>query len=186
MAEHPTGPGPAFRPLRAGRFELLPLAVLVLIWALSVAHYPRLPESLPGAFRLGGEPAAWVPKTLGFFTLPALATLAYTVLGLVGRSARRRPRLRGRALEGAAAAAVDRLLTLYLFLAKSALLVFLLNLTFRVIQVSYGRRTTLGWDTYGAAVLLLVYVAWGSVWLYRGASRWLAWQERRQSSSGNS
>jgi hypothetical protein len=69
------------------------------------------------------------------------------------------------------------MLVRYLFLMKTATLVFLLNILFRSIQIAYGTRELLGWDSYLAGGVLLGYALAGSIVLYLGARRLMKWQD---------
>ena len=157
--------------------EILPLALLALVWIVALSHYPRLPDILPSAFRFGGLPSEWGPKGRDFFALPVTAGVVYLALTLVRWTAVRRPIVAGRVLRGRAAREMGRALHRFLYLMKGALLAFLLNVEFRTLQVAYGSRDGLGWDSYVAAGLLLLYAALGSVLLARAGRRWLRRQD---------
>jgi hypothetical protein len=165
--------------LLAPRPELLPLVALATIWAVAVAHYPHLPDELPGRFGLEGLPRQWIPKDWSFFSLPLAATAVYLVFRLIGAAAARRPTLRGRPFHGLAAKQVVRHLRRYLFAVKTALLLFFLNIEFRTVQVAYGQREGLGWDSYLVGGILLGLTLAGSILLYRGARYWQRWQDQR-------
>lgn len=156
---------------------LLPLTLLTLIWLVALSHYPRLPDILPSSFRFGGEPGSWSPKSIDFFVLPGTGFFVYLMLSLVNWLSSKRIIVRGRELRGRAAQQVQRAATRFLFLMKSSLLAFLLNVEFRSIQVAYGTRDGLGWDSYIAGALLLLYAAFGSFLLYRISRRWQIWQD---------
>jgi uncharacterized membrane protein len=156
---------------------LVPLLLLLTIWAVAFSHYPRLPHILPGYFQLSGEPTRWVPKGINFFALPLLAGAVYFILGVVGRLASRRPSLLGRPLYGEAARNVGIMLRRYIWLMNCAILAFILNIEFRSIQIAYGTRQDLGWDSYLLGGLILGYAFCGSVILFRFARRCLRWQE---------
>jgi len=109
-----------------------------------------------------------------------MATGAFLLLGIIGRSAIRQPTLGGRAFHGRAALHVGRMISRFLFFMKSALLAFLLNIEFRGIQVAYGARPALGWDSYLVGGILVGYALAGSLILFLGARRWLRWQESQE------
>lgn len=150
---------------------MLPLFLLVLIWLLALSHYSRLPAELPARFVPWGVPVDWAPKSPALFVLPGTALLIELVLRFVGMIAIARPVVDGRPLEGLAARGVGRLLARYLFLMRTALLAWLLNLEFRIIQIAYGARDSLGWDSYLVAGMVAVYGVAGAWLLLRGARR---------------
>ena len=156
---------------------VLPMVLLVMLWAVTIAQYPRLPDSLPTRFAPWGVPVAWAPKSPAYFVLPATGTLVTLVLGMLQRLALMHTIVDGRQLHGRAARQVRHLLRRYLFFVRSAVLAWLINLEFRITQMAYGTRDTLGWDSYLVAGLLAVYVLLGAWLLMRGARRWLAWQD---------
>jgi hypothetical protein len=164
--------------------DLLPFSVLIVIWLVSVAHYPRLPDLIPLRFMLNGAPLDWSPKGMNFFMLPAVATFAYIALTLICRVSIRRPTLGGRRFKGQAARRVNLMLIRYLFFMKTAVLVFLLNIHFRSIQIAYGTRDILGWDSYLAGGILLGYALAGSLMLYLSARRLMKWQMHHQAGEG--
>ncbi len=169
------GPGTGRRRMR--RRWILPLALLLMIWVVALSHYPRLPRILPGFFQLGSGPAHYVPKGLNFFALPLLAGAVYFILGVISRLASRRPSLLGRVFYGEAARSVGIMLRRFLWLMNCSILAFLLNIQFRAVQIAYGKRMDLGWDSYLLGGLILGYALAGSIILFRYALRWMRWQE---------
>ena len=165
---------------------LLPLALLLTIWAVALSHYPRMPRIVPGYFQLGGDPAVWVPKGMNFFGLPLLAGVVYFAMSALSHLASRNPSLMGQALRGAAATNVAIMLRRFLWFMNCAILVFLLNVQFRSLQIAYGSREDLGWDSYLLGGMVLGYTACGSIVLYRYARRWLRWQAENDGSSESS
>ena len=117
---------------------------------------------------------------MNFFLLPAAATAAYIMLTLLGRVGLRRPTLGGRPFRGRAALRLGSMLVRYLFFMKTAVLVFLLNVQFRSIQIAYGTREMLGWDSYLTGGVLAGYAIAGSFILYFSARRLMRWQEAQQ------
>ncbi|MCB1162209.1 MAG: DUF1648 domain-containing protein [Candidatus Krumholzibacteriia bacterium] len=156
---------------------VLPFVLLVLLWAVALAQFPRLPDLLPTRFIPWGEPVAWSPKSPAYFVLPATGTLILFTLGLLQRLALRHTVVDGRQLHGRAARAVRHVLRRYLFFVKSALMAWFINLEFRITQLAYGTRESLGWDSYLVAGLLVLYVMAGAWIMLRSARRWLAWQD---------
>ena len=161
--------------------DLLPFALLIIVWLVALAHYSRLPELIPSSFRLNGTPSAWAGKASVTLLLPMVGTLAYLSLNLVGRIALRRPTLGGRPFKGRAARRVGELLVRYLFCMKTCILTFLLNIEFRSIQIAYGVRESLAWDSYLVGALLVFYAVVGSAILYLNARHLMKWQDTVES-----
>lgn len=159
---------------------LLPLALLAVLWLVTFNHYPHLPADLPSRFVPWGEPVSWAPKSPAYFVLPATGTLIYLVLGMLQLLGARQPIVDGQHLRGPAARAVGRMIRRYLFFMRCALLAWLINLEFRITQLAYGDRSSLGWDSYVVAMLLALYGVLGAWLLLRGSRRWLAHQERER------
>jgi uncharacterized membrane protein len=158
---------------------ILPLALLVILWLLALSHYPRLPAELPSRFVPWGAPVSWAPKSPAAFVLPATATLIYLVLGMVSFLGAAKPVIDGKELNGLAAYRVGFMIRRYLFFMRTALLAWLLNLQFRITQIAYGHRESLGWDSYLTAGLVVVFGVIGAVLLLRSSRRWLKWQTAR-------
>ncbi len=158
---------------------ILPLALLAILWVLALSHYPRLPAELPSRFVPWGAPVSWAPKSPAAFVLPATATLIYLVLGMVSFLGATRPVIDGKELSGLAARRVGLMISRYLFFMRTALLAWLLNLQFRITQIAYGHRESLGWDSYLTAGLVLLFGIIGAWLLLRSSRHWLAWQSAR-------
>ncbi len=155
---------------------ILPLALLVILWLLALSHYPRLPAELPSRFIPWGAPVGWAPKSPAVFVLPGTATLIYLVLGMVSFLGAARPVIDGKELNGIAAYRVGFMIRRDLFFMRAARLAWMLDLQFRMTQIAYGHRESLGWDSYLTAGLVMVFGIVGAVLLMRSARRWLAWQ----------
>ncbi|MCP4550058.1 MAG: DUF1648 domain-containing protein [bacterium] len=157
----------------------MPASLLAIIWIVAITQYSSLPDALPVSFHFGGTPGDWAPKGWDFFVLPCTGLVVYILLTMVQALSARKVVVGGRVLHGKAAYHVNKAASNFLFLMKSALLAFLLNVEFRTIQIAYGRMDSLGWDSYIVAGLLLIYATLGSVMLYRLSRRWLRWQEEQ-------
>jgi hypothetical protein len=157
----------------------LPLGLLVVMWVVALSQYTRLPDILPTHYLFGGAPETWGPKGPGFFSLPAVATVIFLALGVIAAVSVKRPIVSGVMLHGLAAKKVGQAMGRFVMLMRGGMLAFLLNMQFRAIQVAYGSRETLGWDSYFVAGLLFVYGLVGAILLYRTGRHWLRWQQEK-------
>lgn len=61
----------------SAKSEALPLAVIVLAWAMSAFFYSSFPERVPSHWNFAGDVDGWSSAAMGAFTLPAVITLMY-------------------------------------------------------------------------------------------------------------
>ena len=62
--------------------ELGALALLALIWGVTIYHYAELPDEVPRHFDASGEPDAWGGKSI-VFRLPSISLLIYISMTVV-------------------------------------------------------------------------------------------------------
>jgi uncharacterized membrane protein len=155
------------------RLELVPLALVVFTWYLTVSNYPSLPAQVPVHFGTDGTPDGWGGRA-AIFLYPVLGTAMFLMFSGINllfsvvkdpKNLINLPKDRLQKLTPEAAGHLIKTISRGLFALKVILEAMFLNFAYSTVTFASGKTSGLGWFFWliiGSVVLVAAYMIYHS------------------------